>query len=166
METVKLSSSYEVRELTDSDIDAVYELCKRNDLYYRYCPPYVTKDGICEDMKALPPGKQKKDKYYIGFYDNNSLIAVMDLISGFPDEQTAYIGFFMTDLSVQKKGTGTKIISELCDELARNGFSFVKLGWVKGNPQAEHFWKKNGFVETGAEKTTEDYTVTVAQRIL
>ena len=140
METVKLSSSYEVRELTYSDIDAVYELCKRNDLYYRYCLPYVTRDGIREDMKALPPRKQKKDKYYIGF--------------------------FMTDLSVQKKGTGTKIISELCDELARNGFSFVKLSWVKENPQAEHFWKKNGFVETGAEKTTEDYMVTVAQRIL
>ena len=37
-------------------------------------------------------------------------------------------------------------------------------GWVKGNPQAEYFWKKNGFIETGAENTTKDYTVTIAQR--
>ena len=25
------------------------------------------------------------------------------------------------------------------------GFRTIRLAWVKGNPQAEHFWIKNGF---------------------
>ncbi len=65
-----------------------------------------------------------------------------------------------------KNVVGTKIITELCEKLKQSGYSYVKLGWVKGNPQAEHFWKKNGFIETDAENKTEDYTVTVAQRKL
>jgi Acetyltransferase (GNAT) family. len=52
----------------------------------------------------------------------------------------------MTDRAIQKKGIGTEIISELCDALKTEGFVSVRLAWVKGNPQAEHFWLKNRFV--------------------
>lgn len=45
----------------------------------------------------------------------------------------------------------------------RGAFS-PRIVWVKGNPQAEHFWKKNGFVETGATNETDKYTVVVARR--
>ena len=51
-------------------------------------------------------------------------------------------GFFMTDVSVQNKGVGSGIITELCEKLSQRGYLYVKLGWVKGNPQAEYFWKK------------------------
>ena len=161
-----LSDRYEVKKLSESDVPDIFALCKENALYYQYCPPFVTEDSIRDDMIALPPGKQMEDKHYIGFYDNKDLIAIMDLIERFPDEKTAFIGLFMTDVMIQKCGVGTKIITELFKKLKQRGYSLVKLGWVKGNPQSEHFWKKNGFTETGVENKTEDYTVTVAQRIL
>ena len=158
------SDKYAVRVLSENDIPAVLTLCEKNKLYYQYCPPFVSEESIRDDMKALPPGKGKQDKFYIGFYDNEDLVAVMDLIMEFPDDKTIFIGFFMTDVSVQNKGVGSGIITELCDKLRQRGYLYVKLGWVKGNPQAEYFWKKNGFIETGAENTTKDYTVTIAQR--
>ena len=37
---------------------------------------------------------------------------------------------------------------------------------MKGNPQAEHFWKKNLFIETKITYDTDDYTVVVAQRTI
>lgn len=37
---------------------------------------------------------------------------------------------------------------------------------VKGNPQAEHFWRKNGFTATGVTYNTDHYTVVVAERKL
>jgi hypothetical protein len=37
---------------------------------------------------------------------------------------------------------------------------------MKGNSQAEHFWKKNLFIEIGATYDTDDYTVVVAQRAI
>ena len=117
-------------------------------------------------MNALPPNKDMCDKYYVGYYDENKLIAVMDLIMAYPDTSTAFIGFFMTDVSVQNMGIGSRIIEELCVNLSRTGTASLRLGWVKGNPQAEHFWHKNGFTETGAAYKTDRYTVIVAQRSL
>lgn len=166
MSETLFSSQYRVRKLSDGDVSEIYELCSRNTLYYQYCPPFVSEQSILEDMNVLPPGKEMRDKYYLGFYDGRKLIAVMDLIMAYPDESTAWIGFFMTDLSIQNTGTGSRIIDELCTVLSRSGISNIRLGWVRGNPQAEHFWHKNGFHETGAVSDTGSYTIIAARRRL
>lgn len=93
------SSQYLVRYLSEIDIKAIYDLCHNNSLYYQYCPPFVTEQSIVDDMKALPPNKEAADKHYVGFYNVDQLIAVMDLIMAYPDEKTVFIGFFMTDIS-------------------------------------------------------------------
>jgi len=159
-----LSRKYAVKLLSDKDVAAVYNLCSNNTLYYDFCPPIVTPESIEADMAALPPGKGKDDKYYLGYYDNDKLIAVMDLILGYPDEETAYVGFFMTDVSVQGKGVGSAIISEMSQFICSQGYSDIQLGWVKDNPQAEHFWHKNGFIETGKMYEMDDYTVVEARK--
>ena len=160
------SDAYKVRRLEKADISDIYSLCSKNVLYYKYCPPFVTEQSIINDMKALPPGKEANDKYYVGYYDADKLIAVMDLIMACPDEHTAFIGFFMTDVSVQNKGIGSEIIEELCSYLTGIGLSGVRLGWVRGNPQAAYFWKKNHFSELGLSYNTQNYTVMIAQRDL
>ncbi|MCR4679230.1 MAG: GNAT family N-acetyltransferase [Lachnospiraceae bacterium] len=161
-----LSEKYAVRRLTEADISKVLILCEQNTLYYQYCPPFVSEQSIRDDMDALPPGKTKADKYYLGYFKEDQLIAIMDLIMSFPDKTTAFIGFFMTDISMQGIGLGSTIVTELCNAMSRIGMKELRLGWVKGNPQAEHFWKKNGFVETGMTNETENYTVVVARREL
>ena len=160
----KLSKNYIVKLLYNKDVAAVYSLCSKNTLYYDFCPPFVTPESIEADMAALPPGKTANDKFYLGYYDKAKLIAVMDLILGYPDEETAYVGFFMTDVSVQGKGVGSAIISELSGFVCKQGFSNIQLGWVLGNPQAEHFWHKNGFIETGKMYEMDDYTVVDAKK--
>ena len=80
-----LSSSYTVRKLMKQDIDAVYQLSIANTLYYKHCPPLVTKESILKDMKALPNNKTYDDKYYLGFWDNDKLIAILDLITNYPN---------------------------------------------------------------------------------
>ena len=160
----KLSKNYIVKLLYNKDVAAVYNLCSKNTLYYDFCPPFVAPESIEADMVALPPGKTANDKFYLGYYDNDNLIAVMDLILGYPDEDTAYIGFFMTDVSMQGKGVGSAIINELSRFMCSQGYSKIQLGWVKGNPQAEHFWLKNGFIETGKLYDMDDYTVVEARK--
>ena len=159
-----ISKEYQARVLNEKDISIVYNLCRKNKLYYEFCPPFVTIESIEADMAALPPGKSKEDKFYLGYFDNDNLTAVMDLILGYPDEETAYVGFFMTDVSVQGKGVGSAIISELSGFVCKQGFSNIQLGWVLGNPQAEHFWHKNGFFETGKMYEMDDFTVVEARK--
>lgn len=166
MEISSLSSYYHVSCLSEQDVDEIYRLCNNNTLYYEYCPPFVTREIILSDMYALPPGKDYNDKYYLGFYDREKLIAVMDLILHYPNQTTAFIGFFMTDVSVQNQGVGTRIIDDLCLSLKNLGFTHIRLGWMQKNPQAERFWHKNLFTETGEIYHSDDRTVVIACRIL
>ena len=62
-----LSKKYEVRILDRNNVDLIYAMSCENKIYYQYHPPFVTKESIVEDMKALPPNKGYDNKYYIGF---------------------------------------------------------------------------------------------------
>lgn len=149
MELEKLSKVYKVSKLTESDIDAILELAKNNDIFFRYNPPMFTRESIIEDMNALPPGKEMKDKFTIGFFSGNKLIAGMDLIRDYPQENIAYIGLFMMHAQYQGKGIGTTIISQVMDALKEMGCKKVRLAIDRGNPQSEAFWLKQGFLKDG-----------------
>ena len=145
------SPEYAVRPLTAADVDVILALCTGNEQFYRYHPPLATQESILEDMTALPPGKCAADKHYLGFFDGETLVAVLDLIECYPQDDTAYIGFFMTKKERQGCGLGTALISELLDELRRERFRKIRLAVDKGNPQSKAFWEKNGFALTGEE---------------
>lgn len=159
----KLSSRYSVRRLDESDIDLILALCRGNMQFYRYCEHQPEEDQILNDMKLTPPGTDRADKYYIGFFHENDLVAVMDLIDGYPDPETAYIGFFMVNRKFQGRNTGTQIIRETEEYLANAGKRKIRLAIDKGNPQSTHFWKKNGFSVIG-EKDLNGWTKLVAEK--
>ena len=166
MEFDLLSTEYQVKRIEEEDIPEVYALCKSNPQYYQYCPPFVTVDGIKKDLAALPKGKTPEEKFYLGYYEGGSLVAVMDLITGYPDAKTVWIGIFMVDQHWQGKGVGTAIITEACHNFKEAGFSAVGLGYAKGNPQPEAFWIRNRFEKTGVEVQAEGYVTVVMQRNL
>ena len=166
MDISRWSEKYQVRALTEQDVGAIYELSRKNNLYYEYCPPYVTRDSILSDLVALPPGKLPDDKYYVGFFRGETLLAQMDLIADYPERAMAYIGLFMMEASVQQAGIGTRIMEDLCRHLAEEGIRTVRLCWVKGNPQAEHFWRKNQFAPIRETQSMSGQTVVLAERRL
>lgn len=140
-----LSKKYEVRTLNINDVDIIYDMSCKNEIYYKYHPPFVTKESIAEDMRALPPDKSYDDKYYVGFFDDGLLVANMDLILGYPTDEIAFIGLFMTNIRYQNKGIGSDIIGDVCNYLQQSGYRKVRIGVDKGNPQSNSFWQKNGF---------------------
>jgi RimJ/RimL family protein N-acetyltransferase len=141
-----LSNTFDVRRLGEEDIDLIYDLSCKNEIFYQYHPPFVTRESIREDMNALPPNKEHKDKYYVGFFENEVLVSIMDLILGYPEKEIAFVGLFMMNLEYQGKGIGSKIITESSRYLKTLGFDKIRLGVDKGNPQSNAFWKKNGFI--------------------
>lgn len=145
MDIELLSKKYVVRRLDINDVDAVYYMSCKNEIFYKYHPPFVTKQSIVEDMEALPPNKSYDDKYYIGFFEDNTLVANMDLILGYPTEEIAFIGLFMTNVLYQNKGVGSHIVRDVCTYLKLLGYKKVRIGVDKENPQSNSFWNKNGF---------------------
>ena len=86
-------------------------------------------------------------------------------IYGYPNDDFAYIGFFMMNLKYQGKQIGTALIDEALDYLQIKGKTSVRLAIDRGNPQSTHFWKKNGF-EIIAEADVNGWTKFVAERKL
>ena len=141
----KLSTQYHVRPMKDADADALLAFCLQNDQYYRYCGKQPSRELILHDLHITPPNTSVEAKYYVGFYDGDVLVAIMDLIDGYPDSDTAFIGFFMMNRQLQGRRIGTHIIQELCLYLKETGLKRVLLGIDKENPQSNAFWAKNGF---------------------
>ena len=152
MKIKDLSKTFYVRKLDKDDIEMIYDLSYKNHIYYQYHPPFVTRESILDDMKALPPGKSYDDKYYIGFFENDSLVAIMDLILDYPTKGISFIGLFMTNIQYQHKGIGSNIISEITMSLKSLGYRKIRLGVDKGNPQSYSFWSKNNFNVVSEDK--------------
>ena len=88
------------------------------------------------------------------------------LYPSYPNEITAYIGFFMMNKEYQGKGIGTQIIRECAEYLKELRFRKIGLAIDKGNPQSEAFWMKNRFVKTGQEVPNEHSSYISMERIL
>ena len=151
--------------MNDEDVDVIFELCKGNSEYYKWCSKQNSKELILHDLHITPPGIDINDKYYVGFYDNDELVAIMDLIDGYPEKDIAFIGFFMMNANRQGSGRGSALIDGLFAYLKDIGKTEVQLGIDADNPQSTHFWKKNGF-ETIREIINEEGTILYARRLL
>ncbi len=164
----RFSSLYSIRRLTDEDIPAVYALCVTNPYYYDLSGTGISPGSILDDMALLPPGRSPEDKYYVGFYEDDStgLTAIMDLVSGYPREDTAYIGFFMVDGNLHRQGIGTRIINDVCRFLRQSGFSAVRLSYMTANKPAAAFWQKNAFITLKTSQHDLYGELTTAVRIL
>ncbi|HFI0143081.1 TPA: GNAT family N-acetyltransferase [Streptococcus suis] len=162
MKISPFSNHYQVRKLTDADLEQVLALYQTNPLYFEHFPPLPSLESLANDLVDCPPGKELSDKYFLGFWDKERLVAILDLIDGYPTEDTCYIGLFMVDAHFSGQGLGTSIIAELLPQLAIC-FKKVRLGYVESNPQSSHFWSKVGFCPTGEVKELAGKTIVIAE---
>ncbi|MDD2364239.1 MAG: GNAT family N-acetyltransferase [Eubacteriales bacterium] len=162
----EFSCNYQVRRLLPADVGEMLGVCAGNPLYYEHCPPPVSATSLLRDLRALPPGKSENDKFYLGYFSEGRLIAILDLIVDYPVERTVFIGFFMVAEDVQGRGMGSKLIDELVAYLSELGYEQLRLAYSENNLQSERFWLKNGFSPTGEKAAQSDFTVVFMERHL
>lgn len=161
----KFSNQYSVRFLKENDIDFAVDICNGNPLFYEYTTARPAKENLLEDMRLTPPGIDLKDKYYVGYFDNETLVAVLDLIDGWPSKEVAYIGFFMMNHSYRGKNIGSSIIKEFSIYLKSLNVKYLRLAVDDGNPQSLHFWHKNGFELVKSVTTDEGIKHVLEKRL-
>lgn len=146
LDVARFSARFRVRRMEPGDAEKMLALCNTNPQYFEHCGTPATREGILRDLTLCPPGKDAADKYYVGYYDGARLTALLDLIAGYPDARTAFLGFFMVDGARAGQGLGTALVGELCAALRAAGFDAAQLCYGRDNPQSAHFWRKNGFI--------------------
>ncbi|MBR4411537.1 MAG: GNAT family N-acetyltransferase, partial [Firmicutes bacterium] len=140
-----LSTSHEVRRITEADISEVYNLCKSNQKYYATLSTAPTVESLTEIISQIPEGAGTEDKHFVGFYQDDRLVSVLDLITGYPEKDDAFIGWFMVDGHLQRQGIGSQIFADVRAAMTGQGYDFLSLSCEKENTEAIAFWQAQGF---------------------
>lgn len=132
MDLEALSKRFFVRALETEDVDIIYDLCSKNKLFYEFHQPFVTRESILDDRNALPPGKSKEDKAYIGLFDGDMLVAVMDLIYGYRRKRS-YGSDFYDGYGISESGNRDT------DHSGSSGSNEKRR--LSGNPPGRRLWE-------------------------
>ncbi len=163
-----LGTDYDVRRITEADITAVYQLVRGNGRYYRSLGIRPSMARLTEIISDIPDGAAETDKFFVGFYgdadgdgEGGELVAVLDLICGYPEPDDAFIGWFMVDAGLQGQGIGTQIFADVRASLTAQGYDHLELKCPKASDRAMSFWADQGFALTGKVELDQrgDYEV-------
>ena len=145
LDIAALSTTHTARAITQADIADVYALCKSNQKYYAYTNSAPTVESLTEVISRVPEGAELGDKCFVGFYEGENLVAVLDLITGYPEPDDAFIGWFMVDGHRQRQGIGSQIFADVRAAMAAQGYDHMMLSCEKENAEAIAFWQAQGF---------------------
>lgn len=101
---------------------------------------------------VLPEDKSYDDKFVFGIYVDERMIGCADVIRGYPDPATGFIGLLLVAEPFQRRGFGTIAYQQVEQEIARWNCSRARLALVEVNDRVRTFWLKLGFRPTGEKK--------------
>lgn len=106
-----------------------------------------------ETLDALPPNFDRNKKLVFAITQDANDIGIIDILMGYPNEDTAFIGLLLLVESAKGKGLGEQAYKKLEKQiLVFQNISKIKLSVVESNIEVEKFWKKMGFQRTGEIK--------------
>jgi uncharacterized protein len=115
---------------------------------------------------GLPEGKSYDDKFVFGIYCGADMVGCADLIRGYPDPHTAWLGLLLVAEAFQHRGFGSAAYGELETFIRRwDRCKRIRLSVIRANAQALPFWRKLGFAPTGETKPYR-YGAVVSEHIL
>ena len=165
LELEALSSQFRVRRITEKEISDVYGLCRANRRDYRIMETKPSLRGLTEVISEVPPGSAPECKHFVGFYDaEDRLAAILDLITGYPEEDDAFLGWFMVDAGRQGAGVGSQLFADLRAALRAQGYDHLSLAVAPENTEALAFWEKQGFALREKEMEWNGRTLSVMER--
>ncbi|KRN89810.1 GNAT family N-acetyltransferase [Ligilactobacillus ceti] len=150
-------NDYQVRVLTDADQEQIFNLQKQHPNYHAtFQKATLTAEMVLADLTTLPPGCQMQQKFYLGIFKEEKLVAILDLVLGYPENQAVWLGLLMLDESELNHGLGTKIIQKVCQTLKREGYQSLGTAVAVDQVAALNFFMQQEFVLV-AEQTIENH---------
>jgi ribosomal protein S18 acetylase RimI-like enzyme len=145
-----------LREITPDDVGAVQALIESDPGYTEWITGYPPGEADAQSLLMMrPDGLAEEQKVVLGVFDDQELTAVVDLLRGYPNERTAFIGLLEVHKNHQGRGTGAAAYRamERYVEQTWPEVMTLRLAVVDTNAEeARGFWEKQGFEATGEAK--------------
>lgn len=98
----------------------------------------------------LPEGKSYEDKFVFGIYADDEMVGCIDLIRGYPDSRTAWLGLLLISEKHQRRGFGAQA-HELVENVIHGWETCdrIRVAAVKTNEDVIPFFERLGYRATG-----------------
>jgi GNAT superfamily N-acetyltransferase len=136
-----------------ADVAAVAGLIEADPGYTQRADGRDPEPGDAEGLlRDAPPGVGPDDKVALGALDGDRLVAVVDLIRGWPTSGTALVGLLQVHARHQGRGWGRIVHDLLLEWVTRNWPETRAMRAVIVAPNAPHadpFWRAMGYQPQG-----------------
>lgn len=150
-------TEYRIVPINEINIEEVFMLMRTNTYFYSRTQLHeLTLEECIDDIASFPPNINLQQKFYVGIYLGDCLIALLDFIEGFPSDNIVYIGFFMLNIDMHGKGAGKYLIETFIQSAKINEFEEIKLACYEANEIGYLFWTKMGFTTEKIPKRIVD----------
>lgn len=149
------AKNYEMVRITRENVGRylgeICELEAADTFYNQVCGhEKTTEASVKEDVLGRPEGFPEDQKYFLCFYQEGKLMAILDYLEGYryqdPDQEgCAWIGLLQIRKELQNTGIGQEIMFELVESAKDDGFKRIQLAVIKENKPGQNFWEKEGF---------------------
>jgi ribosomal protein S18 acetylase RimI-like enzyme len=133
--------------LTAADRPRLLQLCQRCAAFYELVegqPP--SDETAAEILGPLDAKYARGTKHVWGVEKAGALIAVAELLEGYPSAHDWYIGLLLIAPEQRRRGVGTQLCASLLDWMGERGASIVRLVVHRQNAGARAFWPRQGFM--------------------
>jgi ribosomal protein S18 acetylase RimI-like enzyme len=146
----------ELRAVEPDDVDAVQELIESDPGYTERITGYPPGSSDAQSLLMMRPESIPEDaKLVLGAWENDELVAVVDLLRGYPNESTAFIGLLEVHGKHQRRGLGAAAYGLVEQYVAGTWPEVEKLRLAVVDTNADtaaKFWVAMGFRQTGEAK--------------
>ena len=138
---------YTIRLVGPRDEAQVQVLFESDPDYFRLVQGAPPGPAEAKDLlNELPEGKESRDKFVYALFDRDGALGVViDLLRGYPNDETWYLGLIFIAPVRRDMGLGTRVLDAICAHIKQEGGRAVRLGVDRRNVRARALYERTGF---------------------
>jgi ribosomal protein S18 acetylase RimI-like enzyme len=122
-------------------------------------------DAAQKLFEGFPKKKSAEDKLMLIIQSGDIDVGIVDLIHGYPEPDTAFLGLLAIVEKSHRQGLGKAAYLEVETLIKEVGLKKIRLAVVETNPVLP-FWEKMGFHPTGEKKDYRNFKVQSASVLM
>lgn len=142
-----MNSTYCFEEITETNQEVAFTIYQVNRAYFALTGEVPTQESVAQDRTSRPPQLSPEQKHFLLVRFAGQAVAVVDLLTGYPEATSGYLGLLL--VGEQRQGHGRRIVSLIEEWLRSQGYTRLELGVLEQNTQGLAFWTSQGFVSFG-----------------